>query len=82
MAQSLSSANADGDLITRLEALAAKLAEQIDITDGRGLGALAREYRQTVEAIEAVKKTEKEPGSINDLIERKAGPDLRRLSVV
>lgn len=82
MAQSLAIANAEGELLTRLEALAAKLAEQIDETDGRGLGALAREYRQTVEAIEAIKKTEKEPGSIDDLIEGKTGPDLRRLSVV
>lgn len=80
--ETLTDANDSGDLITRLEALAAKLAEELDEAEGHGVGVLAREYRQTVEAIAALRKAEREPGSIDDLIEGKAGPDLRRLSVV
>lgn len=79
---SMGLANATGDILVRLEALAAKLADELDECEGHGIGVIAREYRQTVEAIEALKKSEKEPGTIDDLIERKAGPDLRRLSIV
>lgn len=79
---SLTEANGSDDLLTRLEALAERLAAEIDVTEGHGLGVLVREYRQTVEAIDAVRKTETKPEGIDDLIAGKAGPDLRRLSIV
>lgn len=79
----LQEANASDDTLTRLEALAGRLALQIDESDGgHGFGVLCREYRQTVEAIAAIRKTGERPKGIDDLVSGKPGPDLRRLSVV
>ena len=65
-------ANATGDRLTQLRALADELASRLDGTeDVRTIASLARQYRETINDIAEATGIADEGGDVADLIRRK-----------
>lgn len=68
----MSDANATGDRLTQLRALADELASRLDGTeDVRTIASLARQYRETINDIAEATGIADEGGDVADLIRRK-----------
>lgn len=68
----MTDANATGDRLTQLRALADELASRLDGTeDVRTIASLARQYRETINDIAEVTGVADEGGDVADLIRRK-----------
>lgn len=68
----MSEANATGDRLTQLRALADELASRLDGTeDVRTIASLARQYRETINDIAEATGIADEGGDVADLIRRK-----------
>ena len=65
-------ANASGDRLVALQALAGELAQRLDSTeDVRTIASLARQYRETLADIDELSHAEDEDTSLADLIRKK-----------
>lgn len=65
-------ANASGDRLTALRALAAELSELMDGTvDVRSMASLARQYRETLSDIDALSGADDDDGGIAEIIRRR-----------
>lgn len=68
----MTDANATGDRLTQLRALADELASRLDGTeDVRTIASLARQYRETINDIAEATGIADEGGDVADLIRRK-----------
>lgn len=68
----MTEANATGDRLTQLRALADELASRLDGTeDVRTIASLARQYRETINDIAEATGIADEGGDVADLIRRK-----------
>lgn len=68
----MTDANATGDRLTQLRALADELASRLDGTeDVRTIASLARQYRETINDIAEATGVADEGGDVADLIRRK-----------
>lgn len=68
----MTEANASGDRLTQLKALADELASRLDGTeDVRTIASLARQYRETLNDIAEATGVHDEGGDVADLIRRK-----------
>lgn len=70
----MTDANASGDRLTALKALADELSARLDSTeDVRTIASLARQYRETLADIDELTHAEDDDGGIADLIRKKRG---------
>lgn len=66
-------ANKEGDRLAKLEALAERIASELDEASGATVARLAKEYRETVDEIEILKEEEDDDDEIGELLrEREA----------
>lgn len=68
----ITEANATGDRLTALKALAEELAARMDSTDDvRTIASLARQYRETLADIDELTHVEDDDGELAELIRSK-----------
>ena len=66
-------ANKEGSRLEKLEALAERIANELDESSGATVARLAKEYRETVDEIEILKEEEDNDDEIGELLrEREA----------